>query len=260
MREFAIELARGAGKILREHCGKIQKVEQKTNMLNLVTEVDLKSERYIIGEIEKKFPDHDTLAEEPSNTQQDSDYRWIIDPLDGTTNYAHSYPFFCVSIALEAKKEIVIGVVYNPMLDELFLAERGKGAFLNQQSIQVSSTDKLERSLLVTGFAYDLQSNPNNNIDHFTNFLHRSQAVRRDGSAAIDLCYVASGRFDGFWEMGLKRWDVAAGGLIVQEAGGQVTDFTGSPDWTDGNRIVASNQKIHKQILDILKLSPHYAG
>jgi myo-inositol-1(or 4)-monophosphatase len=256
MSRFAIQLARRAGKILYDHYGKVKTIRHKATRLSLVTEVDIQSERFIVREIERRYPHHDILGEELSNTQKNSYYRWIIDPLDGTTNYAHSYPVFCVSIGLEIEKIPRVGVVYDPMRQELFWAQRGKGAFCNNRRIHVSKTPKLQTSLLATGFAYDVGENPDNNIDHFENFLKRSHGVRRDGSAALDLCYVAIGRCDGFWELNLKPWDVAAGGLIVQEAGGKVTNFEGRNDWTSGEKIIASNGKIHKEMMEVLKLSP----
>ncbi|HET6369571.1 MAG TPA: inositol monophosphatase family protein, partial [Nitrospiria bacterium] len=181
-----------------------------------------------------------------------SPYRWIIDPLDGTTNYAHGFPCFCVSIGLEHEGNVLLGVVYDPIRSELFYAERGKGATLNGRRIRVSSTFSLSRSLLVTGFAYDIRISQENNIDHFTRFSMRSQGVRRTGSAALDLCYVASGRFDGFWEMKLHPWDVAAGSLIVKEAGGEISTFSGDPFYIDSKEILATNGKIHREMIAVL--------
>lgn len=174
--------------------------------------------------------------------------------MDGTTNYAHGYPIFCVSLALEKEGEVTLGVVYDPMRDELFLAKKGKGARLNGRKIHVSSTPKLSQSLLATGFPYDLRESPVNNFDHFRNFALRVHAVRRAGSAALDLCYVAAGRFDGFWEMKLGLWDMAAGSLIVREAGGKATDFLGRRLGSDGKQVLASNGKIHLEMIQVLKL------
>ncbi|MFH1624963.1 MAG: inositol monophosphatase family protein [Pseudomonadota bacterium] len=222
----AVNAAREAGRILRENLGKSIKIDFKGER-NLVTDIDRASEKTIIEIIRKKYPDHRILTEESQVKNGTSPYRWIIDPLDGTTNYAHGYPSFCVSIALERKGYVLLGVVYDPILEELFTAEKGNGASLNGGKISVSSTDTLAHSMLATGFPYDLRESQNNNLVHFNNFIMAAQAIRRPGSAALDLCYVAMGRFDGFWELKLSPWDVAAGSLIVGEAGGVVTDFRG---------------------------------
>jgi myo-inositol-1(or 4)-monophosphatase len=216
--------------------------------------MDLLSEKVIVSEIRKRYPDHSLLAEEKTDLQENSPYRWIIDPLDGTTNYAHGFPVFSVSIALEKAGEVILGVVYDPTRDELFVGKKGKGTRLNGRKVHVSSTPKLSESLLATGFPYDLRESPADNFDHFRNFALRVHAVRRAGSAALDLCYVAAGRFDGFWEMKLGPWDLAAGGLMVREAGGKITDFLGNPISLDGKYVVASNGKIHRQMVQILKL------
>jgi len=252
-KSVAVRAARKAGLLLRSKIGQPRKIEYK-GAVNLVTEMDLLSEKIIVGEIRQHYPDHSLLAEERVTKQEDSPYRWIIDPLDGTTNYAHGYPVFCVSIALEEKGELILGVVYEPMRDELFLAEKGKGARLNGRKIHVSSISKLGRSLLATGFAYDLRESPANNFDHFRNFALRVHAVRRAGSAALDLSYVAAGRFDGFWEMKLGPWDLAAGSLLVREAGGKITDFLGKDLHLDGKHVLASNGKIHREMVKILKM------
>ncbi len=251
-RSFAIRVAKKAGRILEAHLGRVQKVGYK-GVVNLVTEMDLLSERMIVTEISKQYPDHGILAEEKTHREGDSPYRWVVDPLDGTTNYAHGYPVFSVSIGLEKDGEMILGVVYDPSRDELFVGEKGKGASLNGRRIRVSSVRRLSRALLATGFPYDIRESSANNFDHFRNFALRVHAVRRAGSAALDLCYVASGRFDGFWEMKLGPWDMAAGSLIVREAGGKVTNFLGKPIHLDGEQVLASNGRIHREMIAVLK-------
>ena len=247
----AIKAAKTAGALQRRHVGHVKRIEFKGE-INLVTEVDKACEAAILNILSKEFPSHDVLTEESGAFQRGSEYRWVIDPLDGTTNFAHAYPFFCVSIGLEYRGKVIVGVVYNPNLDELFCAVKGGGASLNGRRIRVSRVKALKRALLSTGFAYNVQTVTDNNLDHFRDFLMTSQAVRRDGVAAIDLCYVACGRFDGFWEIDLWPWDVAAGSLIIEEAGGRVTMFDGSSLRLDGKRIVASNGLIHRNMLRVL--------
>ena len=251
-RDLAVRVARKAGQVLRKRVGRTKRINYK-GAVNLVTEMDFLSEKIIVSEIRRQHPDHGFLAEEKARQQTVSPYRWVIDPLDGTTNYAHGYPVYGVSIALERQGDIVLGVVYDPSREELFVAQKGKGARLNGRRIRVSSVPELARSLLATGFPYDLRENPIDNFDHFQNFAYRVHAVRRSGSAALDLCYVAAGRFDGFWEMKLGPWDLAAGSLMVQEAGGRVTDFHGRPPGLDGSYVLASNGKIHGEMIKILK-------
>jgi myo-inositol-1(or 4)-monophosphatase len=250
--DLAVRVARKAGQVLPKRLGRTQRIDYK-GAVNLVTEMDLLSEKIIVSEIRRQYPEHGFLAEEKAREQTVSPYRWIIDPLDGTTNYAHGYPIYGVSIALEKKGEIVLGVVYDPSRDELFVAQKGKGARLNGRRIRVSSIPNLSRSLLATGFPYDLRDNPVNNFDHFQNFAYRVHAVRRSGSAALDLCYVAAGRFDGFWEMKLGPWDLAAGSLMVREAGGKVSDFHGRPLGLDGRYVLASNGRVHGEMIKVLK-------
>ncbi|NWF54159.1 MAG: inositol monophosphatase [Syntrophaceae bacterium] len=250
---LAILAARKAGQVLRSRLGRTRRIDYK-GAVNLVTEMDFRAERIIVSEIRKCFPEHGFLAEEKAQERTASPYRWIIDPLDGTTNYAHGYPVYAVSIALEKMGQIILGVVFDPSRDELFVAEKGKGARLNGRRIRVSSTPRLSRSLLATGFPYDLRESKINNFDHFRNFALRVHAVRRAGSAALDLCYVAAGRFDGFWEMKLGPWDLAAGGLMVQEAGGKVTDFRGRPLALDGRQVLASNSRVHREMMKILRM------
>jgi myo-inositol-1(or 4)-monophosphatase len=233
--------------------GKDKKVELKGE-INLVTEVDRICEQRIVEIIQKTFPEHNILTEETPMPEGSSPYRWIIDPLDGTTNYAHGYPFFCTSIALEFEGAIILGAIYDPLLDELFTAQQDHGAFLNGERISVSATPRLIEALLCTGFPYDLRESSVNNMDHFNNFIMEARAIRRDGSAALDLCYVAAGRFDGFWELKLNPWDVAAGKLIVEEAGGMVTDFGGGPLDIYGQETLASNGRIHGEIIRVLEM------
>ena len=249
----ASEAARAAGLLLRENIQGEREITYKGD-INLVTEMDMRSERIIVAMLLASFPGHGIMAEEETRIQTESGYRWIIDPLDGTTNYAHGYPCFSVSIALEHEDEVIIGVVYDPMRDELFSAQKGEGATLNGKAIKVSGTDTLIKSLLATGFPYDRKTSEKNNLDYFHDLLMASQEVRRDGSAALDLCYVASGRFDGFWELKLKPWDVAAGSLIAREAGGMVSDFTGTGFSIHSGELLASNGKIHGALVDALQL------
>ncbi|HYX30323.1 MAG TPA: inositol monophosphatase family protein, partial [Pyrinomonadaceae bacterium] len=220
------------------------------------TESDLASERLIIDRIQTYYPRHSILAEEsgtsnPHHQANQSEWLWIIDPLDGTTNYAHGYPCFCVSIALEHRGHLQIGVVYDPMRDEMFAAERGQGASLNGRRVSVSQTGDLGNALLCTGFPYDVRER-NEFARHFANFIMHARGVRRDGAAALDLAYVAAGRFDGFWEEGLKPWDVAAGVLLVEEAGGRVTDYRGEPFDIRTPPILTSNGLIHEQMMSVL--------
>lgn len=254
MLNFAIETARDAGRILLEKFGRIETITKKGD-INLVTEADLASEALIVERIKSHFPRHAILAEEAGNAVvmgEDGGHKWIIDPLDGTTNYAHGYPCFCVTIALEHQGEIVLGVTYDPTRDELFTAEKGRGAALNGKPIRVSGTDELGNALLVTGFPYDIKHREKF-ARHLTEFLLTSRGVRRDGSAAIDLAYVACGRFDGFWEEGLNPWDVAAGKLLIEEAGGIVSYYDGSKFSVYTPPIVTSNGLIHQQMLNVLR-------
>jgi len=252
-KRVAIGAAQMAGRILQSRLGRARRVAYK-GVVNLVTEMDFLSEKIILSEIRKRYPHHGFLAEEKTDQRADSPYRWIIDPLDGTTNYAHGFPIYCVSIALEKGGEVILGVVYDPSRDELFVAEKKRGAHLNGRRIHVSSTPRLAQSLLATGFPYDLRESPMNNFDHFQNFALRVHAVRRTGSAALDLCYVAAGIFDGFWEMKLGPWDFAAGSLMVKEAGGRITDFVGNPLRLEGKHVLASNGKIHREMMKVLKM------
>ncbi len=251
MLDFAIRVAQDAGRLLRDRLGTNIGITHK-GAINIVTDVDLASEQLIRDAITTHYPRHQILAEEGGLADSRSDYRWIIDPLDGTTNYAHGYPIFCVSIALEHQGEILLGVVYDPMRDELFAAEKGGGATLNHRPIQVSKTKDLSKSLLSTGFPYDIRTSQLTNLDHWANFAMHAQALRRDGAAALDLSYVACGRFDGFWEFNLSAWDVAAGALIVTEAGGRVSDIAGAAFSVYRPEIVASNGLIHDQMIAVI--------
>ena len=250
-RELAIRAAKKAGNILIENLGKIKRIDYK-GRLNLVTDIDRKAEERTIEIIRKKYPSHDILTEERRIKEKGNQYKWIIDPLDGTTNYVHGYPRYCVSIALEKNGEVVLGVVYDPVPDELFLAEKGKGATLNGRKISVSKTDELDKSLLATGFPYDRREKADEYLKIYREFMLNVQGVRRDGAAALNLCYTANGRFDGFWEEQLAPWDVAAGSLIVTESGGKVTDFKGDKVDIYEKEILASNGKIHREMEEIL--------
>jgi len=251
-KECAIEIAREAGIFLKNKLNSVHTIDYKGE-INLVTEVDKISEEMITSKITTLFPDHDILAEEFTDIDSGSDFRWIIDPLDGTTNYAHGYPYFCVSIALERLNTMTVGIVYDPMLDEMFVAEKGKGAFLNDREIHVSNTRGIIKSLLATGFPYDIQKDSQNNLNYFNEMILKAQAIRRAGSAALDLAYVAAGRFDGFWELKLNPWDIAAGWLLVEEAGGIVTDMGGNDYYLESSSILASNGRIHTEMMDVLK-------
>jgi len=245
-------LARQAGQILRAGYQQEHQVDYK-GVIDLVTEIDRKSEDYLLGEIRKDFPDHNILAEESGGTRGDGQ-QWYIDPLDGTVNYAHNIPIFAVSIAYASNGTLSLGAVYDPLRDEMYTAEQGAGAYLNGRPLRVSSASDLQKSLLVTGFPYDIQNPKVNNLNNFVYFSKRTQGVRRFGSAALDLCYVAAGRFDGFWEMALKPWDVAAGGLICEEAGARVTNVQGEADFiSPPQSILATAPGIYARMLEELK-------
>jgi len=250
---FAVQTARDAGSILVDRLGRALQVSNKGD-IDLVTEADLASEKLIIERIKSHYPRHAILAEESGASEfvaGTSDWKWIIDPLDGTTNYAHGYPCFCVSIGLERAGALEIAAIYDPMRDEMFAAERGQGATLNGRRMRVSEIDDLNSAMLCTGFPYNVRERPNFERD-FANFTMEAQAVRRDGSAAIDLAYVACGRFDGFWEDGLNAWDVAAGVLLIEEAGGLVTDFEGGKLDIYTPKVLASNGLVHDAMRRVL--------
>ena len=250
--QLAVDLARQAGALLRQGFGHAHPINRKGS-IDLVTDFDLRSERLIVDGIHGAFPKDAILAEEGGEMMA-GEICWLVDPLDGTTNFAHGLPIFSISIACVQHDEAVLGVVYDPLRDELFRASLGEGAWLNDQPIRVSATGRLEDSLLVTGFPYDIGTNPNNNLDHYSVLTVRSRGVRRLGSAAIDLAYVGAGRLDGYWELRLNPWDWAAGALIAAEAGGTVTDFGGSPHRPfDTESIAASNGLIHGALLEALQ-------
>jgi myo-inositol-1(or 4)-monophosphatase len=249
----AIDAAQQAGAVLVGFTRTGFRIEHK-QIINLVTDADRQAEQCIIDVIHDAFPTHRVLAEERGLTEQPpSRYQWVIDPLDGTTNFAHGFPNYCVSIGVERDGHGIIGVVYDPTRDELFTAQIGQGAHLNGTPIAVSKTGHLDHALLVTGFAYDIRETSNNNLNHFARFALKVQGLRRTGTAALDLCYVAAGRFDGFWEVKLSPWDMAAGVVILREAGGAVTDFKGNPHSIYGQELVASNGPIHQLMLDLLQ-------
>jgi myo-inositol-1(or 4)-monophosphatase len=251
---FTIDVAREAGALLIQKLG-AARVSNKGD-IDLVTEADLASENLIIERIRSYHPQHGILAEESGEAVlvggKRSEWKWIIDPLDGTTNYAHSYPCFCVSIALEHAGELEVGVVYDPVRDEMFAAERGCGATLNGRQIRVSEVEELKDAMVCTGFPYNVRERPDFTRD-FANFTMAAQAVRRDGSAALDLAYVACGRFDGFWEDGLSPWDTAAGVLLIEEARGKVSNFDNEPLSIYTKKVLASNGLVHQDMLRVLK-------
>ncbi|RNC73149.1 MAG: inositol monophosphatase [Desulfuromonadales bacterium] len=249
--ETAVRAARGAGAIQRERLWGEHDISFKGE-IDLVTEVDGACEELIVAIIREAFPEHDILAEEKVREIGTSRYRWIIDPLDGTTNYAHGFPWFCVSIALEIDGEVRVGAIYHPVMDEMFSAVKGEGAFVNSRRIGVSRREPLKQCLLATGFPYDRTRDNENNFAHFFNFQFAARAVRRAGAAALDLAYVAAGRLDGYWELKLKPWDVAAGQLLVTEAGGRVTNHAGEPYSVYDHRVLASNGLVHAEMLTVL--------
>ncbi len=246
-----IEAALAAGELLMKRFRTEMAVAHKGE-IDLVTEVDLAAEALIVSALQREFPDSAILAEEGHAAASSSPVTWVIDPLDGTTNYAHGLPFFAVSIGLEVQGEIELGIVYVPTLEELFTAHRGTGACLNGTPIHVSGTDSLNTSLLTTGFPYDIRTSRETNLEYFSEFARSSLAVRRAGSAAMDFCYVAAGRYDGFWEIKLNPWDCAAGYLMVREAGGRVTDFRGRDGTIYDREVLATNGLIHDAMLNIL--------
>ncbi len=252
LRECAVAAATAAGALLRQGYSEAKEIKHKDGVHNLVTQFDLRSEALIISAIRDRFPEHQFLAEESGGQVNDSGFRWIIDPLDGTVNFAHAIPIFSVSIAVELDAQPLVGVVYQPMLDELFVAVRGQGATLNGTAIQVSATDSLAKSILVTGFPYDVHKNAIHTMEHFSTLVHRGIPIRRLGSAAVDLAYVACGRFEGFWESALAPWDVAAGVLLVREAGGIVSDFSGLQHKHSNHTILATNGAVHAEFVELL--------
>ena len=260
LRDAAVEMARAAGAILLEGYGGIHHPERKRRT-DLVTEFDRRADAYLLSEITRRFPTHAVLAEESGERAgHGAQVRWLIDPLDGTTNFAHNYPFFAVSIAAESEGTLVAGAVYDPVRDEMFAAASGAGATLNESPIGVSAIARLEDALLVTGFPYEVRKNPEPHMRLFRDFLVRAQAIRRDGSAALNLCYLAMGRFDGFWEADLSPWDMAAGVLLVREAGGRVTRYDGSAFDVDGPEILATNGPLHDEMMEVLSTARGSGG
>ncbi len=251
--DFSQKISYVAGEIQKESYGKTGLRIEHKGRTDIVTEVDIKCEKAIIDSIVSEYPNHGILAEEGGGKKSDGEYLWIIDPLDGTTNYAHGFPIFCVSVALACNGQVIAGSVYDPLRDEMFSAALGEGATLNGNPIKVTVAAKMEEALIATGFPYDVKTNPKNNIDNFKRVVMECQAVRRPGSAAIDLVYVACGRVDAFWEQRLKPWDMAAGQLIVSEAGGTVTDMKGEQLDLYGETICVANATLHPQLLALLE-------
>lgn len=253
MKNTLLKAITEAGIILKDNFAGNFKIESKDMVANLVTEIDKKSEKKIIEVIKNDFPGHNILSEEIGALTQESNYKWIIDPIDGTVNYAHSIPITCISIGIEKDGEVIMGAVYNPLMDELFFAEKGEGSYFNEKRIHVSKEDNFAKALLVTGFPYDSSRNPHKPVDVFGRIVYNDIPVRRLGSAALDLCWTAMGRFEGFWEYNLNAWDVAAGCIILTEAGGKLTDFNGNPLSIYQREILATNGLIHEQLRKLIK-------
>jgi myo-inositol-1(or 4)-monophosphatase len=251
--QTAREAALEAGEMLRKGMDERKEISYKGEV-DLVTNFDRAAQEMIVNRLSLAFPDHGFLAEEDLSQKPGGDFRWIIDPLDGTTNYAHRFPIFTVSIGLEFRGHLVLGVVYDPTRQEMFEARENGGARLNGRRVHVSQVAELNRSLLATGFPYDIRESRVNNVVHFNNFIMRAQAVRRCGSAAMDLCHLACGRFDGFWELKLKPWDMAAGAVIVREAGGRLSDFHGGEFSLVDSETLASNGLIHEAMIRVLEM------
>lgn len=249
IKETLLRAARDAGNIMQQHFNGTYKISSKSSINDLVTEVDKLSEAAIVKDIRAQFPDHDILSEEAGELAGNSAYKWIVDPIDGTVNYAHGVPVCCVSIGVEKEGSIIMGAVYNPFMNEFYFAEKGEGATLNDKKILVSENKNIESAFLVTGFPYQWEDMKNDPMEIFSYFVKQGSPVRRMGSAAIDLCWVACGRFDGFWEHNLNAWDAAAGFLIVEEAGGKVTDFKGDVYSPYQRKLIATNGFIHKDLL-----------
>ena len=249
--DFLITLSKEAGKILKKGYGKEHQISYK-GPINVVTEVDRKSEYLLIERILGSFPDHSIVAEESGFLEGKNDHCWFIDPVDGTSNYAKGLPIFCVSIGYAYKGSMVLSAIYDPIRDESYSAERGAGAYLNGEKIHVTSTEKLIDSMLVTGFPYDMKKKENN-LSHFARFSHKVMSIRRLGSAVLDQAYVAAGRLDGYWEIGINAWDIAAGTLLIEEAGGIVTTVSGGKDYFKPPfDIVAANPALHPKLLSVL--------
>lgn len=249
-----IDIAKEAGEAIREGYGQNFSIELKTGANNLVTEIDKKSEKIITDFIKQDFPNHSILAEESGETLRNNEFLWVIDPLDGTTNFAHSLPIFSISIGLQKNEKTIIGVIYDVMNDRIYAAEKGSGSYCNNKKISVSTNSEIKNSLLVTGFPYDIDADIDKAVDRFKVFLKNSRAVRRLGSAAIDMCYVANGVFDGFWEEKLNPWDVCAGMLLVEEAGGKNTDYQGKEITIYDKEILSTNGYVHNKMIELLYL------
>lgn len=256
MLQDLIYISKEAGDYIRSRFNSNFRTKFKTNESDLVTEIDKASEKMILNFIKKKYPDHGIIAEEGGSTKSKSEYNWVIDPLDGTVNFAHGFPVFAVSIGLQKNNETIAGVVYDIMRNVLYSAESGKGSYEDGNKISVNVNSNLNHSLLVTGFPYDVRENPENTLGKFTALTKAARGIRRLGSAAIDFCYVAKGVFDGFWEVHLNPWDICAGKLIVEEAGGLVTDFNGDSINIFSKRILASNGKVHDAMIEVLESNP----
>ena len=250
--QFALDISKEAGEIQLSYFGNISSVSTKSNNIDLLTIADTESENLIISKIREAYPSHSIISEETNNIINDSEYTWIIDPLDGTTNFTHNLPIFAVSIALKKADEIISGVVYNPAADKCFYAESGRGAFLNDKSIHASKSNSLLDSLIATGFPYLHDEKYDLSFSIFKDFYDRTRGVRRLGAAALDLCFVAMGRFDGFYEFNLNSWDICAGTLIAREAGCKVSDWNGGTLPHDGSRVLCTNEKIHSMMINIL--------
>lgn len=256
--KVACQAAHESGKVLLRFWGNLSQVREKSSFSDLVTEADQESEKEIKSILQKAYPQHSILAEESGlELKSDTEYLWAIDPLDGTTNYAHHFPVFCVSIALLQNQKPILGVIYDPLRQELFQAAEGCGAYLNGVPLHVSTVQTLSKSLLATGFAYDRQESSDRNYPEFCHLTQLTHGVRRLGSAAIDLSYVAAGRLDGYWERGLKIWDVAAGVLLVKEAGGEISSYDGSPFDIYSGRVLATNGHIHQELSQELIVASH---
>jgi len=251
---LACRMAQEAGCIQRDRYETKLDIRSKSAAIDLVTEVDKMCEALIVETISRERPGDAVLAEEGGGRDfEGAEWRWVVDPLDGTTNYAHGFPRFCVSIGVEHRDERVVGAVYDPLLDELFHAVRGGGAWLGERRLAVSEESALDRALVATGFAYDVRKTRRDNLENFARMIKATRAVRRDGSAALDLCYVAAGRFDAYWEFKLHAWDVAAGALIVEEAGGRISNLAGGALPRSGAELVSSNGRLHDEVLSLLR-------
>lgn len=253
IRGVLIQAANAGGAVIAHYFDGVFKIENKSTINDLVTEVDKHAEKAIIDIIKLHFPTHSVISEEVGELMQDSDYEWIIDPIDGTVNFAHAIPICCVSIGVRHKGQMILGAVFNPIMKEFFFAEKGKGAYLNDMKISVSKKSDFKKACLVTGFPYKWPKSYVHPIKVFERFIMEGLPVRRLGSAAIDLCWVACGRFDGFWEYNLNPWDIAAGYLIVEEAGGKITNFDGDPYNVNDKETLATNGIIHDDMLKLIR-------